>query len=290
MWLNREVPFQVTPDEGTHCIYEDGWKVQAYPMLPWFHAVDTVMSQGSRQMDWSGVDFVASRNTLRKLLRWTKESKPDDFRIDTQLAGERTVVFGQWVERMWMNADKRYPGYGRSFEHESTCAAPGLEHLNTTGHTRIIKYTFGGLTMVVGFEVDAYIASGNPSGPLTVEEATFSPNNLRTDVPHKPYVDVIHAGSQVPQENLVEIKTGKKIRWKETYPQLFLSQTPHLFAASHEQGQFHQIRRLTTNDPEMRELAAGFQGDFSRLRNALVLSRDALRRHKQSARLSLNLC
>ncbi|KAH9919324.1 uncharacterized protein B0H18DRAFT_1028382 [Fomitopsis serialis] len=285
-WLNRDIPYQVPPDAGTFCTYEDGQRVPSYPMLPWFYAIDTVTGQA---MDWGSVDFITSRNTLRKLLRWTRESKPDDFRIDTQLAGERTVVFGQWVERMRMKSDSRHPGYGRNFEHESTGVAPGCENLNMTAHTRLVKYNFGGLTMVVGFEVDAYTASASPSNSPLITNGGHSATTEPMTHADKSYVNVVNAGGQIPQADIVEIKTGKKMKWKETYPQLFLSQTPHLYAASHEQGLFRQVRMLGVDDPEMREVAEELQNDFVKLRDTLIDIRNTLRRHKQSTRLSL-LC
>ncbi|KZT69577.1 hypothetical protein DAEQUDRAFT_726559 [Daedalea quercina L-15889] len=299
VWQDRDLPFQVPPDSGTLCTHEDRSRVPSYPMLPWFRAVETISSHENAAIDWSGVDFVTNRNSLRKLLRWTKEPKLDDFRIDTQLAGENTVILSQWVDRLWMKTDSRYPGYGRNFEHESTSPVTELEHLPTTGgHFRIIKYDLGGLAMVLCFEVDAYVASANStmSRTSTDGDANLSPSASASvsaprvptkDTDPKQYVDVIHAGHQVSQADLVEIKTGKRVKWKETYPQLFLSQTPHLFTASHEQGKFHRIQKLAVDGPEMRGLVDEFQTDFAKLRETLIAIRETLRRHKQHLRLSL---
>lgn len=78
-----------------------------YPMLAWFRAVEVMPSPSHVPIECSTVDFVADRNALRKLLRWTRESKCDDFGMDTQVAGERTILFSHWAETLWRRTDTK---------------------------------------------------------------------------------------------------------------------------------------------------------------------------------------
>lgn len=139
--------------------------------------------------------------------------------------------------------------------------------------------------MVVCFEVDAYVATADntleSSDQTTATVQTASSEDIR----------VFHRGRRVPQANLVEIKTNKTVRWRETvtYPQIFLAQTPHLFTTRHERGNFHQIHKRHIDDPFMRQVADECNGDMTRLCDALLVVRDALLRHREQGRASL-LC
>jgi hypothetical protein len=60
-------------------------------------------------------------------------------------------------------------------------------------------------------------------------------------------ISIVRAGTQVPQESLVEITSRSayfvdQLDWNELYPQLVLSQTPNLRLGVHERGTFTEIR------------------------------------------------
>jgi len=89
-----------------------------------------------KKVDWPSVDVITDRNGLRKLLRWingTAEEK--DFRIDIDLAGNRTIVLTRWEAR-----DKEGAGwgYGQNFVSATTRAAENCK--DSTGHHRVIKF------------------------------------------------------------------------------------------------------------------------------------------------------
>jgi hypothetical protein len=89
--------------------------------------------------DWSAIDFVTDRNGLRKLLRWIGRPDPKEFRIDTQLAGKRTILFNRWEKRTRETVGgMNYSTYGFSFEKSSTKPAPDCKE--STGHHRIVNY------------------------------------------------------------------------------------------------------------------------------------------------------
>ena len=60
-------------------------------------AIDLITAEKGIQIDWPSVDFITDRNALRKLLRWGSGVSGKDFRIDLELAGERTVFLNRWV-------------------------------------------------------------------------------------------------------------------------------------------------------------------------------------------------
>ena len=70
------------------------------PLVPLVRAVNMNADvQGAGAFNWSSVDIITDRNNLRKLLRWASSSSKQVFRIDTQLAGEGTVLFNRWNEK-----------------------------------------------------------------------------------------------------------------------------------------------------------------------------------------------
>lgn len=107
------------------------------PLLPLITAV-TTRAEGTYQLefDWSTVDFVTDRNALRKLVRWAKGDNPKDFRIDLELAGDRTVLMNRWEKRTREQFNGRTFGFG--FEKASTL--PVADCREATGHHRIVSY------------------------------------------------------------------------------------------------------------------------------------------------------
>lgn len=107
------------------------------PLLPLFEAVDEVQSSNGTVFDWVSADFISDRNGLRKLIRWAEASaKLNDFRIDVELVGYRTILLGRWEPRTLDEATHWAFGFG--FEHATTNAATGCEE--GTGHHRIVTY------------------------------------------------------------------------------------------------------------------------------------------------------
>src|SRR5882762_3723604 len=106
------------------------------------------------------------------------------------------------------------------------------------------------MKMVVRFEVDACLPSARSSAPKTTTTTTTVDDLadalgrmgiMRTSTSTKaassassPLIDIVRAGTQVPQESLVEVTSRSayfvdQFDWNETYPQLALSQTPALY-------------------------------------------------------------
>ena len=165
--------------------------------------------------------------------------------------------------------------------------------------------------MVVRFEVDACIPSaGTPvptqAAPSTVDDliGALSSVNLRTPniKPLPPStaessasskkITVLSGGSYVPQSSIIEMTTRAEHResayeWKDAYPQLFLSQTPHHFLAVHQTGKFVRVNKRALKSTELQSVAASMQHDLKKLRRVLDVIKGLVVKHGGEGRLSL---
>ncbi|EMD39487.1 hypothetical protein CERSUDRAFT_149984 [Gelatoporia subvermispora B] len=309
-WRDRTPPFSVPRDSGPRFVDQNGYRMPQLPLLPLFRAVDVIAEEEATDtFDWSTVDFVTDRNSLRKLLRWIQnnDGSTKEFRIDTQLAGKRTVLLNRWEKRTRENADLSIFTYGISFERENTTPAPGCE--GSSGHHRVVQYDFDGLKLVVRFEVDACIAAPRatqrqPKPSTSVDDLSnilsgmgvsgSAGANVAADVTKDiaTELSVIRAGTEVPQSSLVEMTTRSKnwvhtFDWADAYPQLFLSQTSNHFLAAHARGRFESITKRQVGSPEMKQIEASIQPAFRRLRQALHDIQELVKAHGQRGRLTL---
>ena len=88
--------------------------------------------------------------------------------------------------------------------------------------------------------------------------------------------------SDVPQTHLLEIKTHKTMkstRWSRTYPQLYLSQTPHVYHAYHNNGTFTNINKFTLGQRELVGIDKSAQEGFKKLRKLLGCIRSLVHKH-----------
>jgi len=83
-----------------------------------------------------------------------------------------------------------------------------------------------------------------------------------------PLIDVIHAGTQVPQEALVEMNTRAayfldELDWNELYPQMALAQVPALHVGVHNRGTFTDVYEWQLEEPRAAEAAGAKVPDIS---------------------------
>lgn len=306
IWRDRPLPYRVPPDAGFVFVDPNAHRMPSSPLYPLFHSVDVVAEESGESIVWPGVDFVTDRNGLRKLLRWINDAdgsaKP--FRIDMQLAGKRTVLFSRWEKRTqgWVNGPRKT--YGISFEHESTRQASGCE--KSTSHHRIVKYDLDGLTLIVRFEVDACLPSGSsvsqPAPSTDADSLADMLSGMNVGAASQPAfidagastneLDVISAGQHVPQSSIIEMTTRSKnyvdqYEWKDSYPQLYLSQTTLYYLAAHTRGEFEMVTKRRLDSVEMKKIDEEAQEGFRRLRATLTMIQEYLVERGPSARLSL---
>lgn len=322
IWAEQRTPLTVPRDSGEDFIDQNGHHMKRkFTLLPLIRAVQTIANRKktASEFDWPSVDFVADRGALRKLAAWAN-NKSGRWRMDTQLAGDKTVLINGWPL-----ATKQTIGhsesYGFNFEKACTHPAPGCE--SGTGHHRIITYVrllqyppdvhigtdrqqgFGGLTMVVRFEVDACL----PFRTIRHRKSNDARNRAqRTESPAResdmstvgtvtrptlrfPHVAVIQAGSRVPQSHLIELKTYSGSRagkhWSRSYPQLFLSQTPHIYYGAHKNGKFSDIKKYSLGEPRLKPIDQNAQVGFKKLKVTLKAIQELVRKHGTDGRISL---
>ena len=160
--------------------------------------------------------------------------------------------------------------------------------------------------MVVRFEVDACLEAlpkrAPTSGRATVDDMIGQLGSLSlshtsasaalTDTSKGNYIDIISAGQLVPQNGILEMTTRSERNaltydWKENYPQLFLSQTPHHFLAIHRAGTFSRIEKRQLNDSELKERHTQNESGFKRLHSLLVAIQELVVGHGKRGRLTL---
>ncbi|KAF9452960.1 hypothetical protein P691DRAFT_802815 [Macrolepiota fuliginosa MF-IS2] len=297
-WTNRPLPFNVQPDMGIQQIDQNSYRMPSANLLPLVVAVNQKYKDEGVSFPWGTMDFVTDRNGLRKLLRWTLGGQVKDFRIDTQLAGSKTVLLNRWERRTREQFSGRT--YGLNFEKASTTPATGCNE--TSGHHRIVRYDFNGLKMVVRFEVDACMPPPRKPRPsksepsvdslidsignmsLTTTAAPFSSSTM-------PALNIINGGSYVPQASIIELVTCSEYRkesynWKEAYGQLFLSQTAHHIMAIHYRGRFTSLEKRKLSSQDLQKVHDEMKPDLKKLRKVLEIIQRTVIEHGSNGRLS----
>lgn len=314
------MPFTVPQDSsGIVFVDQNGYRMKSMPLLPLIKAVEFMprtQGRSDRDVHWPSVDFVTDRSNLRKLMRWIDGYAGRAFRIDAQLAGNGTVLLSRWETRT--REQGRPTSYGFNFEQASTTPAAGCE--GTTSHHRIVKYVslmeylycdiadcsirqdFSGLSMIVRFEVDAFI----PPVASSIKDIDFSDRlepsttfSLAVSSPlsstdQRNPLTILQGGAMVPQSSLIEVKSpsqksATKQRWAEMYPQLYLSQTPWLYKAIHRDGQFYTVKKTQLGSSELADVAVKSKLRFQKLRLALQVIKNTVVESGAQGRLSLVL-
>jgi hypothetical protein len=167
--------------------------------------------------------------------------------------------------------------------------------LGIVGWLIMKKQDLDGLKMVVRFEVDAHISTSNlkatRSDPVNAIQGSSVSSESQSSAYAGLSLTVIRGGSPVPQSSLLEIKTQCSAGedWSKHYPQLYLSQTPHIFMATHTRGNFHTVRKWQLGSPDLTRIAETFTDRLKKLRLALGVIREVVIARGKSGRLSLVL-
>ncbi|KAK8035839.1 hypothetical protein PG991_001912 [Apiospora marii] len=226
-WQPPKTRRRLPKDSGLRYIAQNAARHPDSPMEPLFRA----LCEADPTFDVRGIDVVTDRNNMRKLLSFIDPTSDrygmESFIIHAELAGGKTVILSrvepQTHEFIGRN---KFKGHGHEFEKAyTTCEIP-----NSTGHHRIIRYCFGGLSYVVRFEVDAYVDAGDP-----VDEKPLA------DLKYDSRLTVRKQGRIIPSESTLEIKTRvahKPMTISDLASQLWSSQTPKLVRAYHHNGLF----------------------------------------------------
>ncbi|KAL8284162.1 hypothetical protein RQP46_004911 [Phenoliferia psychrophenolica] len=247
----------------------NAYRVPTSPLSPLFVAV----KQMQPDFEFKNLDIVTDRNNLRKLLRWAAGVADKDVRIDVEQVGQ-TLLFTRWESR---STDSAGSGYGHNFEVGMTKVAESCKGHGgrVTGHHRIVSFGFAGISMLVRFEVDACsanvdAAAATPPSDLADMLSGLSIKSNSAKSSSDGDIKVIPAGSLVPQQSIIELKTRSQQSTFDTtdaYPQLFFSQTPTLILARHTRGTFTSSSNILLSTMAVEQRAA--QGGLAKLASAL---------------------
>ena len=167
------------------------------------------------------------------------------------------------------------------------------------------------MRLVLRFEVDAYdpalcvdaespgpdTAPCNPVDGLITGMASLStslsacpPSTTKRSVDDG--LHIIFAGTEIPQDALIKIKTRSKksmmrFDWKLIYPQLFIGQIPSLYIGVHQEGTFDKLHRRKMHAPELQPAAKIAQERLKKLRCTLEDIHNFAMAHGARTRLSL---
>jgi hypothetical protein len=143
VWKDLQVPFQAPRDvdvlgDFTYFKDQNGYRLQAYSLLPILAAADALASPADAPVDWRATDYIMDRNAMRKLLHLLDSGQRElrDFRLDAQRVGARTVLLAQWEPR---HIERPHPHtFGAGFVETATAPPPGCE--GATGYFRVASY------------------------------------------------------------------------------------------------------------------------------------------------------
>jgi hypothetical protein len=254
LWSPPHDSFRLQKDTGHIYIAQNAARHPESPLEPLFRAL--YVSQPS--FDIASVDIVTDRNNIRKLLgvinpQWNSY-KREDFTISMEVKNNTVILCRNETKTEEYIGPSEFRGYGHSFEKK--CTRPQVSR--STGHHRIISYSFGGLKIVVRYETDGYVSvadaqqSLQPAGhrapnvdDLSSVLGTLS-LSLEGSSPEKTgsassQLLIRKEGQVVPLHSTLEIKTRaahRLLAFEDVVSQLWVSQTPNLVRAYHNRGVF----------------------------------------------------
>ncbi|CAG9972473.1 unnamed protein product [Clonostachys byssicola] len=250
LWTPPKTPQKVAQDSGLVYIAQNAARHPESPLEPLFRS----LFHKQPYFDISSIDVITDRNNIRKLLYFVNPKlnkfAPEPFTIKAEVVGE-TIIFSRDETATYeIIKPGQFRGFGHNFEKLYTSSEiPG-----STGHHRIISYSFGGLKFVVRHETDGYVKtlpSSDANSRKTQDESSLSgmmsslsvsPTIVRCAIiGSKLYV--CHVGKKVPIESTLEIKTRamtRRLEISDVAAQLWISQTPMLVRAYHDKGTFQE--------------------------------------------------
>ncbi|KGQ03530.1 hypothetical protein BBAD15_g11230 [Beauveria bassiana D1-5] len=284
-WTPLDQPRKLKQDSGTY--YRDK-NAAHYPDFPLEASVEAIMKMNSNadKASYPGpIDVFGCASTLGNLLRFTR-GESASFRILVEVVG--TTVHFIRREKSSREIIQDVFGYGHTFPENYTTWDKSVR--DSASHQRILKYHFGGLTLLVRFEGDGYLpdhacasSSKDASSDKAVGAASVDDLIASLSVSHKApssnnSLTISDGGRAVPSRATFDLKTRSVRRKAEEakiiageMPRLWLRQTPTLILAYHEQGVFRDINVQDVRagvgkwQDENQEILARFLGLLERI-------------------------
>ncbi|KAF5863920.1 hypothetical protein ETB97_009027 [Aspergillus alliaceus] len=218
---------KVKPDSGKYIQDPNTLVFPKCSLEPLFRAIAVTKPT----MNLNDIDLISDRRNLRLLLALVSGNKKP-FRINIEVVAS-TVLFTTYANSK-VNFVQNFEGYGREYEKASTWTPRHVRGSIT--HNRVVRYTLGGVRIMLRFEVDACM----PAKPCNMPESSSmkTPSGLT----------VVKAGRLVGPSRIVEIKTGparKALDVSKNLSQMWFSQTPILCMGQYtEDGAFLPARQM----------------------------------------------
>ncbi|EUC62026.1 geranylgeranyl pyrophosphate synthetase, putative [Rhizoctonia solani AG-3 Rhs1AP] len=261
IWQEPSLPLQISPDCGYTFIDQNAWRCQESPLEPLFRSISVtqqLLGNTSFSLSEQQIDVVTDRNNLRKLNAMVRSmrsnetltpNKRREFRIDAQLAPNgRTLLLTRYSDQLRQMISPGDAGYGTNFEHATTSnytpiltsnrGQSGCKKFTPTSYHRVAKYRLADLNLLVRYEVDAVQHASSVDDLPTFEQLSLEQKTVETQ--KHSTLDHIVSGILVPQDRVMELKTGK-LKWVQIFPQLYFSQTSMLKVGVHQNGIFSKV-------------------------------------------------
>ena len=253
LWSAPRGTQQLKRDSGLVFIAQNAARHPDSPLEPLFRSLYITHPL----FDIHTVDVVTDRNNIRKLLSFINPGSSkfvlEAFTIRVEITKNTAIFCRDEAATQEFIGPADFRGFGHEFEKKYT----KNQIKGSTGHHRIISYSFGHLNLVVRHETDGYIdvntkipcfssSRETADNILTnaLESLTLSSNRSPPSTTTSGSKLSIHEQGQViPLASTLEIKTRvihRPLGFSEVAPQLWASQTPKLVRAYHQKGKFQQ--------------------------------------------------
>ncbi|RMZ91686.1 hypothetical protein DV736_g1111, partial [Chaetothyriales sp. CBS 134916] len=257
-WTPPATNRRLDPDRGHY--YRDP-NAAHYPAYPMEAAIRAVLKQNP-EFPAKDIDIITCSSALGNLSRFARGVEKE-FRII--LASVGTTVFFVRRESSPTTLIPNVRGYGHTFPEEYTTWEKDVK--NSVSHQRIIQYRFGGLHLLVRFEVDGYQRQEDGTSNVPLEPnsliddasinssfATLGTTSIgRTKPTGQGRIQIKEGGHPISHQRIFDIKTRsafdfqtrtikKEIDLTDLIPRLWVSQIPTLVVAYHDRGLFEDIR------------------------------------------------
>ncbi|KAB8202240.1 hypothetical protein BDV34DRAFT_237091 [Aspergillus parasiticus] len=195
--------------------------------------------------------LITDRNNVRKLLSFINPSLSkkglEPFTVEIEVTSKTALFCRAETETVRFLGPDDFAGFSHEFEKAYTRDQVS----GSTGHHRIISYSFGGLRLIVRYETDGYVIPLPCSSVGTGDDLSSMMESLSLR-PTKcvPCATSAHSklilkadGQTVAADSILELKTRvghKPISMQGVLPQLWVSQSPNLIRAYHRNGIFGQ--------------------------------------------------
>ncbi|GAA83582.1 hypothetical protein AKAW_01697, partial [Aspergillus luchuensis IFO 4308] len=144
-------PMHIPPDAGKYILDPNSLIFPNCTMEPLLRAISITTTTTSKpKVNLTTTDLITDRRNLRLLLGFVSSSKKP-FRIDVEVI-HSTVLLSLWTSSK-TNFVGQFQGYGHSFEKASTWNPRYIR--GSIIHNRAVRYTLGGIHILLRYEVDA---------------------------------------------------------------------------------------------------------------------------------------